>query len=60
MENSPDKVKFTKEEKIKLNYQLSENIKHLKKKTDNSWFLTKWFYNNMLKQYTSILSLFDD
>lgn len=54
------KIKFTKEEKTKLTFQLSENIKHLQSKIDNSWFLTKWFYKNMLNQYNSILSIFNN
>ena len=53
-----DKVKFTKEEKTILTFQLSENIKHLQKKADSAWFLTKWFYKNMLNQYKNILELF--
>ena len=59
--NSPDnQVKFTKEEKTKLTFQLSENIKYLQKKVDSSWFLTKWFYKNMLNQYNNILSIFNN
>lgn len=55
-----DKVKFTKEEKTMLTYQLSENLKHLQKKIDNAWFLTKWFYKNMFNQYKSILEIFNN
>lgn len=55
-----DKVKFTKEEKTKLTLQLSENVKHLQNKADGAWFLTKWFYKNMLNQYKSILELFNN
>ena len=50
------KVKFTKDEKTRLTFQLSENIKHLQNKTDNAWFLTRWFYKNMLNQYNSLYS----
>lgn len=55
LNESTDKVKLTKEEKTKLVFQLKENVKHLQKKTDNAWFLTKWFYKNMLNQYKSLL-----
>jgi len=55
-----NKIKFTKEEKTKLTFQLGENVKHLQKKVDSAWFLTKWFYKNMLNQYKSILSLFSN
>lgn len=56
----PGKIKFTKEEKTQLVYQLNENIKYLKKKTDKSWFITKWFYRNMYLQYMSIVSMFEE
>ncbi|PID62686.1 MAG: hypothetical protein CR986_00855 [Ignavibacteriae bacterium] len=56
LNESSDKVKLTKEEKTKLVFQLNENVKHLQKKTDNAWFLTKWFYKNMLNQYKSLLT----
>lgn len=59
LDNYQDKIKFTKEEKTKLTFQLKENIKHLQKKTDSAWFLTKWFYKNMLNQYNNILSIFN-
>jgi hypothetical protein len=53
--NSADsKIKFTKEEKTKLTFQLNENIKHIQKKVDDSWFLTRWFYKNMLNQYKNL------
>ena len=55
LESGEPKVKFTKEEKTKLTFQLNENTKHLQKKVDDAWFLTRWFYRNMLNQYTSIV-----
>lgn len=59
--SGPDtNIKFTKEEKTKLTYQLGENVKHLQSKVDKSWFLTKWFYKNMLNQYNNILSIFNN
>lgn len=57
LESGADKIKFTKEEKTKLTYQLDENTKFLQKKVDKAWFLTKWFYKNMLNQYKSILNI---
>ena len=60
LNSDPSKVKFTKEEKTKLLFQLNENVKHLQKKTDNAWFLTKWFYKNMLNQYKSIVSILNN
>ncbi|MFZ1291502.1 MAG: hypothetical protein WAR79_15510 [Melioribacteraceae bacterium] len=55
-----DVVKLTKEEKTRLTFQLKENTKHLENKVKSSWFFTKWFYKNMLKQYNNILSIFAD
>ena len=55
-----EKVKFTKEEKTNLTYQLNNNLTHLKKKADNAWFITRWFYRNMVNQYQNILSTFND
>jgi hypothetical protein len=60
LDETQDKVKFTKEEKTKLTFQLSENLKYLQKKVDNSWFLKKWFFRNMLNQYKNILSIFSN
>lgn len=55
-----DRVKFTKEEKTKLTFQLRENLKHLQKKVDDSWFLTRWFYKNMLGQYSNIVNTLEN
>lgn len=49
-------VKLTKDEKFRLVKQLQENIKHYKKEISKSWFLKKWLYKSMLKQYELILS----
>jgi len=60
LSSDQNKIKFTKEEKTKLGFQLNENVKHLQSKVDNAWFLTKWFYKNMLNQYKNILSIFNN
>ncbi len=60
LSTSPERVKFTKEEKTRLVFQLRENTKHLKKKVDNSWFLTKWFYRNMYNQYENIIDTLEN
>lgn len=48
-------IKLTKEEKTKLVLQLKENAKYLKDKMNKSWFIKKWFFNSVYKQYNSIL-----
>ena len=60
LDSPNDKIKFTKEEKTKLAFQLKENVKHLKKKMDDAWFLTKWFYKNMYTQYKNILQILEE
>ncbi len=60
LSSSTEKIKFTKDEKTKLTFQLKENVKHLKKKMDDAWFLTKWFYKNMYTQYNKILKILED
>lgn len=60
LEESQEKIKFTKEEKTKLSLQLSENVKYLEKKVEKSWWLMKWFYKNMLNQYQGILYKFSE
>ena len=56
MNSGDEEIRLTKEEKTKLLLQLKENIKHIKKTMDSSWFIKKWLYKSMLKQYTNILT----
>ncbi len=56
LESQNEKVKFTKEEKTKLVFQLKENAKYLNKEMKKSWFIKKWFYRNMYNQYNNILT----
>ncbi len=48
---SSDSVKLTKDERTRLLNQLNENVKFLKKESASSWFIKKWIYKSMLKQY---------
>jgi hypothetical protein len=52
---SADSVKLTKDERTRLLNQLNENVKFLKKETASSWFIKKWIYGSMLKQYEGII-----
>jgi len=56
LNSTEEVIKLTKEEKTKLVLQLKENIKYLKDKMDNSWFIKRWFFNSVYKQYNSILT----
>ena len=55
LNSDTESIKLTKEERTKLKYQLEENIKHLNKVMQKSWFLKKWLYKSMLTQYELIL-----
>jgi hypothetical protein len=48
-------VKFTKDEKIRLTHQLKQNSDYMKKEMKKSWFLKKWLYKSLFKQYDSLL-----
>jgi len=48
-------IKLTKDEYYKLKLQISENTSQLKKQVDKSWFLKKWLYKSMIKQYQSLI-----
>lgn len=49
-------VKLTKDEKFRLVKQLQENTKHYEKEISKAWFIKKWLYKSMLKQYNLIIS----
>lgn len=48
-------VRFTKDEKIRLTHQLKQNSDFMKKEMKKSWFLKKWLYKSLFKQYDSLL-----
>ncbi len=48
-------IKFTKDEKTKLVFNLNNNVAELKKRASKSFFITRWFYKSAYKQYESIL-----
>jgi hypothetical protein len=50
-----ESVKLTKDERSRLLNQLNENVKFLKKEALSSWFIKKWIYKSMLKQYEAII-----
>ncbi|HSD65019.1 MAG TPA: hypothetical protein VLB50_14545 [Ignavibacteriaceae bacterium] len=55
LSGSTDTVKLTKDERTRLENQLNENVKFMKKEMVSSWFIKKWLYKSMLKQYERIL-----
>ncbi len=56
LNSGQEKIRFTKEEKTKLELQLKENAKILKKQLDKSHFIKKWLVKSMLNQYNSIIN----
>ncbi|MFH1194549.1 MAG: hypothetical protein V1720_02475 [bacterium] len=56
LSSNSEEVKLSKQEKTRLVLQLEENSKFLKQKMSKSWFLKKWLYGTMYKQYNNILS----
>jgi hypothetical protein len=55
LSSAEESIKFTKDEKTKLTFQLKQNIKYIEKEIENSWFLKKWMMRSLLKQYDSLL-----
>ncbi len=49
-------VKLTKDERTRLKHQLEENVRYLRKNSEKAWFLKKWLFGSMLKQYDNLLS----
>ncbi len=50
-----DVVKFTKDEKTRLTHQLKQNSEFMKKEMKKSWFLKKWLYKSIYKQYDNLI-----
>ena len=48
-------VKFTKDEKTRLTHQLKQNLNFMKKEMKKSWFLKKWIYKSLFKQYDNLI-----
>ena len=55
LNSDEETVKFTKDERTRLKYQLEQNIDFIQKEMKKSWFIKKWLYKSMLKQYENIL-----
>lgn len=48
-------IKFIKDEKIRLTHHLKQNLDFMKKEMKKSWFLKKWLYKSLYKQYDNLL-----
>jgi hypothetical protein len=56
LQANTNSVKLTKDERTRLEHQLTENVKFLEKEMNKSWFIKKFLYKSMLKQYENILN----
>ena len=48
-------IKFTKDEKTRLTFQMKQNVAHIKKQMSTSWFIKKWLMRSLYNQYSSLL-----
>jgi hypothetical protein len=55
LEGGEDVIKLTKDEYLRLADHLTENLRHLKQKSANAWFFTRWLYRSMITQYQTLL-----
>lgn len=54
LNSSEETIKFTKDEKIKLSFQLRQNINHIAKEMKKGWFIKKWIYKSLYNQYNNL------
>jgi hypothetical protein len=55
LESDNETIKFTKDEKTRLTFQLKQNVDYIKKEMDKSWFIKKWMMKSLFKQYSDLL-----
>jgi hypothetical protein len=55
LETDNETIKFTKDEKTRLTFQLKQNVDYIKKQMGKSWFIKKWMMKSLHKQYSDIL-----
>ena len=55
--NSGDEtIKLTKDEKTRLTFQMQQNVDHIQKQMNNSWFIKKWIMSSLYNQYNNLLN----
>ena len=55
LSSNDETVKFTKDEKTRVTFQLKQNTDYIKKEMDKSWFIKKWMMKSLYKQYSNLL-----
>lgn len=48
-------IRFTKDEKNKLEILLKQNVKFLKEQAAKSWFFKRWMYKSLYTQYENLV-----
>jgi hypothetical protein len=55
--NSGDEtIKLTKDEKTRLTFQIKQNVDHIQKQMNKSWFIKKWMMSSLYNQYNDLLN----
>ncbi len=49
-------IKLTKDEKTRLTFQMKQNVDHIQKQMNNSWFIKKWMMSSLYNQYNNLLN----
>ncbi len=55
LNGNEETVKFTRDERTRLKFQLERNVDFIGKEMKKSWFIKRWLYKSMLKQYENII-----
>jgi hypothetical protein len=57
LESNDENIKFTKDEKTRLTFQLKQNVDYIKRDMDKSFFIKKWMMKSLFKQYNDLLDI---
>ncbi|MCS7052412.1 MAG: hypothetical protein NZM09_01620 [Ignavibacterium sp.] len=55
LDSSDTTIKLTRDEKTKLSNQLRQNVENLSKEMKKGWFIRRWIYKSLYKQYNILL-----
>lgn len=54
LNSSDTTIKLTRDEKTKLSNQLRQNVENLLKEMKKGWFIRRWIYKSLYKQYNNL------
>ena len=55
LQGTEESIRFTKDEKNKIEVLLVQNVKYLKEQAKKSWFLKRWMYKSLYSQYEKLV-----